>query len=607
MKDLRRLLIAVPVAVLVACLVGIYLTRGAMAHLSFLKSKRGQGAGAASGLVDQRPWQTVQALAPLAVSAEEKTFARQAQRLADHEVDQAFAMALRQESTETRPLTGEAKELQQKITYLRGIVKEDQAKVDSLTAAAKGVNSPGTDDLDIAKAQLQLDGDELADVTDDLARVSGDNRAQIQQELTVREAAMKKFDAEMDGGAQTAVVSAKKYGTLWGRVVAWFDQRTRMGLLEQAKAQADADGAALTAQHVETEKKLIAAGQTSGANSDRPDDPSWAKGRVARLAQLHVLTQIHGIVDDRIQTQKQLSTVYGRWLDQVKLQHTIVLHLILQSVGLIAFVVLWGVLVWMGVQAMLNRMKMDRRSLRTMETIASLGIQLVTLLVVLLVVFGAPNQMPTILGLATAGLTLVFQDYILAFFGWFVLMGKNGIRVGDWVEINGVGGEVAEIGLFRTSLLETGNWTDKGHPTGRRVRFTNKYAITGQYFNFSTSGQWMWDEIRVSIPQGEDSYKTIEAIHEAVVKETEADTKQAEAEWQRATKQGLSHFSAEPSIDLRPAASGIDIVVRYVTRAGERLNIRNRLYQVVIDLMHKGDGRASLTDGKSAAEGKLQV
>src|SRR5713101_716920 len=273
MKDLRRLLIAVPVAVLVACLVGIYLTRGAMAHLSFLKSKGGPGAGAASGLVDQRPWQTVQALAPLAVSAEEQMFARQAQRLADHEVDQAFAMALRQASTETRALTGEAKELQQKINYLQGIVKEDRAKVDSLTAAAKGVNPPGTDDLDIAKAQLQLDGDELADVTDDLARVSGDNRAQIQQELTAREAAMKKFDAEMDGGGQTAVVSAKKYGTLWGRVAAWFDQRTRMGLLEQAKAQAEAGVAALTAQHVETEKKLSAAGQTSGANSDRPDDP----------------------------------------------------------------------------------------------------------------------------------------------------------------------------------------------------------------------------------------------------------------------------------------------------------------------------------------------
>ena len=152
------------------------------------------------------------------------------------------------------------------------------------------------------------------------------------------------------------------------------------------------------------------------------------------------------------------------------------------------------------------------------------------------------------MGLATAGLTVAFQDFILAFFGWFVLMGKNGIRIDDWVEINGVGGEVVDIGLFRTSLLETGNWTDKGHPTGRRVTFLNKFAISGQYFNFSTSGQWMWDEITVNIPAAENSYETIELIHKAVLKETEKDATLAEHEWQRVTKQSnLSQFSAAPA------------------------------------------------------------
>ena len=86
---------------------------------------------------------------------------------------------------------------------------------------------------------------------------------------------------------------------------------------------------------------------------------------------------------------------------------------------------------------------------------------------------GVPKQAPTILGLAGAGLTVVFQDFILGFFGWFVLMGRNGMRVCDWVEINGVGGEVSEIGLFRTTLLETGNWTSRGHPTGRKVTLIN--------------------------------------------------------------------------------------------------------------------------------------
>jgi small-conductance mechanosensitive channel len=230
---------------------------------------------------------------------------------------------------------------------------------------------------------------------------------------------------------------------------------------------------------------------------------------------------------------------------------------------------------------------MDRRRLHTLRTIATLAIQIVTLGLVLLIVFGAPSQVPTILGLGAAGLTVVFQDFILAFFGWFILMGKNGIRVGDWVEINGVGGEVVEIGLFRTALLETGNWTDKGHPTGRRVTFINNFAITGQYFNFSTAGQWMWDEITVNIPPALDPAKTIQAIHNTVLKETEKDAALAEQEWQKTTGQnGLSQFKAEPSVDMRPASSGVDIVVRYVIRAGDRFETRNRLYQSVIDLLH---------------------
>ena len=586
MKFLRKLSIAVPAVVLVVCLVAIYLTRGAMANLPFLKSRT--AAGGTAGLVDQRPWQTIQALAPLAVSAEEKRFARDAERLADHEVDQAFAQALRQASLDmqARNLTGEALALQQKVATLQGVMKDDQAKVDSLTAAAKGVNPPGTDDLDIAKAQLQLDSDELGDATEDLARVSGDNRGQIQQELTTREAAMKKFDEQADAGGPTAVQSATKYGTLAGRVSAWFDQRSRMDLIEQAKAQADADTATLTAQHNDTEKKLTAAGGADAAGQDA----GGTKGRVARLAQMHSLAQIHGILDDRIQTQKQLSSVYGRWLDQTKLQHRIVVHLLLQSVAVIAFLVLCGALIRAGVRKLLERLTVDKRSQHTLQTVSSLGIQLVTLVLVLLVVFGTPSQMPTILGLAAAGLTVVFQDFILAFFGWFVLMGKNGIRVGDWVEINGVGGEVVEMGLFRTSLLETGNWTGNGHPTGRRVTFINNFAITGQYFNFSTTGQWMWDEISVNIPTGPDSQRVIDAIHTAVQQETEKDAKLAEEEWQRATQQrGLSHFSAEPSVDMRPAAAGVDVIVRYVTRATDRFDMRNRLYQAVVALLHKKD------------------
>jgi small-conductance mechanosensitive channel len=587
MKEFRRLLIVVPAIVLVVFLVASFLTRGSMAHMPFLR--RGASPGTSGNLVDQRPWQTIESLAPLAVSSEEQTLAHEAERLADHEVDQAFALALRQAALHTRTLTGDALALQQKVTQLQALVKEDQARVETLTTAVKPTpNAPSSaDDLDVAKAQLQLDTDELSDATDQLARVSGDKRGEIQQELTARQAAMKKFDAQASSGGQIAVLSAKRYATLAHRISAWFDQRSRMDLIRQAQSQTDADVATLTTQLADFEKKATtaAASITSTATPSQPDNTS---SRVARMAQAHAFAQMHSILQDQLQTQQQISAVYAKWLAQVQLQHSIVTHLALGSFALIAFFVLCGILLATVARILIDRSKMDPRRLHTLSTITSLGIQFVTFLLVLLVIFGAPSQVPTILGLGAAGLTVVFQDFILAFFGWFILMGKNGIRVGDWVEINGVGGEVVEIGLFRTALLETGNWTDKGHPTGRRVTFINNFAISGQYFNFSTSGQWMWDEITVNIPPGDDSYKTIEAIHKVVLADTEKDSHLAEDEWQRSSKQyGLSQFKATPAVDMRPAASGIDILVRYVTRAADRFDTRNRLYQSVIDLLHK--------------------
>jgi len=224
--------------------------------------------------------------------------------------------------------------------------------------------------------------------------------------------------------------------------------------------------------------------------------------------------------------------------------------------------------------------------------------------VILLIVFGTPNQMPTILGLATAGITIVMQDFILAFFGWFVLMGKNGIRIGDWVEINGVGGEVTEIGIIRTTLLEMGDWTDLGHQTGRRVSFLNSFAIRGQYFNFSTTGQWMWDEISVSLPASANTSAMVERIHTAMLEETSESARIAETEWKRGTRQnGLSNFSASPTVNLRPSGAGIDILVRYVTRAAQRFEMRNRLYQRVIDLLNQPTA-ATLPAGEELVQDK---
>lgn len=590
----RAVYLLVLLVLLAVCVTLSWFTRDAMENLPFLSGKSVPSiqTDKQKSLVDVSPWQTAQALASLAVTAEERELARNAERLADHEVDQAFASALRMASLQTQRhiLTGDEVALSQKIMQLQQLIKDDQALVQSLTqganspnTAAKGGGQPaaGGDDLDVAKAQLGLDSDELADAQHDFERASGDESSQIQAELSAHEASMRKYDSQAQDDGQTAVASAGRNSTLASRLKSWFSQRGRDRLIRQALQQTQTNVQSLTATHNDLEAKANARPAATGNGASSSAD------RLADIKTRSIERQILSIYDDRIQTEKQLAGVYGKWSAQVQLQHRIVLHLMLQSLALIVFLLLCMLLGNALVRRLVAHPSLDRRQRETLRTILELGIEVLGALLILLVVFGSPQQTPTILGLATAALTIALQDFILAFFGWFVLMGKNGMHVGDWVEINGVGGEVIEIGLINTTLLETGELSDKGHPTGRRISFINSFAIRGQYFNFSTTGQWMWDEIDLSMPATDDVNAMVGQIQSVVLEETKDNARLAEQEWKRGMREnGLNRLSAEAQVNLRPAGSNIDIHVRYVTRAADRFEVRNRLYRNVIDLLH---------------------
>ena len=528
-------------------------------------------------LVDQTHWKTAVSHGTLAVTQSELAFARQAEHLAVHDVDQAFAAALRAASLKQRTLSGEALALQTKVTELQAIAAADSDTVKQLTPK-------GGDDLDIVQAQLGLDQDELNDARGDLARASGDQRTQIQQELVTREAEVKKFDAAASTG-QTAVTVAQQYRTLARFLDAWRRQNERSALLLQAQAAANRTAAELVAQHNSLDR---ATAQHDSGSSPANNGPQLATDRIASLKRQSLQRQLMSTYDDRIETEGQLADVYGKWAAQVALQHRIVGHFIAVQCTIILLIVLLAIAASALVHYFTERESLDGRRMRTLSRILRLAVQVFAFFAILLVVFGPPQQLSTVIGLTTAGLTVALQDFILGFVGWFLLMGRNGLGVGDIVEINSVTGEVVDIGIFRTTLLETGNWTAKGHPTGRRVAFNNKFAISGQFFNFTTTGQWMWDELTVTIPAGEDPRATIDRVQKVVTDETGDDARLAEAEWRHSSLQrGLTQFSAASDVNLRPSSAGFDLVVRYVTRATGRFDRRNRLYRCVLEAVHQ--------------------
>src|SRR5258707_8614883 len=146
MNRSRMVIALLMLIVLAVTLAGAFLTRGVMTYLPFLETRKGNWTGAyvPHGVVDQRPWQTAATLAALAESAEERELAREAERLADHEVDQAFSQSLRQAILEKPNLSGKALALQQRVTELQETVENDQARIASLSAgtSARPASAP---------------------------------------------------------------------------------------------------------------------------------------------------------------------------------------------------------------------------------------------------------------------------------------------------------------------------------------------------------------------------------------------------------------------------------------------------------------------------------
>ncbi len=554
-------------------------------------------------LVDQRPLQTAKRMASIAGTPEEQALAHEAEKVGDHEVDLAFFDSLRTAEENPPPLSPEAKQLAARKEKAEQALKDDQDSIAQLTwklaAAPESQKDNLQDQIDVAKAQVDLDQDELDDASEDLEQAGGDPESKIKR-LKAEHDARDQLPRAAAGSAVSAYEQDYRAHTLLNVFRAWQALRDKKAQLEAAQAEAATKQQRLAVRHAtlsmqvakESENREAAKQQAKGFSkssnaASREDSKAAAKAALDSLKQYTRDQKNLADLGRRIQDEQELSDVYANWIVLVENRQRAALHNLIESTLWILLVLLAVHLASRLIERLFTGMKAENKRIDTLRAVAKFAAQALGAIVIAFMIFGMPNQITTVLGLAGAGLTVAMKDFIVGFFGWFVLMGRNGLRVGDWVEINGVAGEVIEVGLLKTTLLETGNWTDAGHPTGRRVSFVNTFAIEGHFFNFTTSGQWMWDELNLTIPSGQDPYALIDALQQLVTNETEANARKAEEEWSHTTtRYRVQSVSAAPAINVRPSGSAIEVSVRYITRAYERYETRKKLYAAVLELMH---------------------
>jgi len=558
--------------------------------------------GAATQVVDQSTYAIARRLADLAETPDEQTFAQAALRVADRALDFSFTSALREAEAHPPTLSPEAQKIQERIRKSQGMIDSDQQRVTRLTdalAQAKETEKDALqDDLDLAQSQLELDKDELDEASQDMLEAGGNPQKRIEAMQQDHEAEVKARTAR----PPAAPASVERHGSL-SHFVEWLRLRRKRQEIDDAQAHAVQKAARLAGRHSELTASLestkrsmtelaehVNGGKTQGA-AGAPAPPAQhthedAAALVVQTRQIAADQKVQTLLDRRIADQNQLASIYGQWSALLTTQSHVLAHALLLNALIVIVSLIALMFLDQRLEKLLDNPKLDRRQIETLRSITRVALRVVAVVVILLIVIGIPTQFGTMIGIVGAGVTVAMKDFIVAFFGWLILMGRNGIRLGDWVEINGVSGEVIELGMFHTVLLEAGNWSDTGRPTGRRVTFTNSFAIEKHYFNFSTTGQWLWDELQVVVPVGRNPYPIVDAITKLVSEATAESARQAEQEWQRAVPvQRGEKFSGAPGINVKPVVGGVEIAIRYITRAHERFVLRGKLYQAAVDLL----------------------
>lgn len=176
------------------------------------------------------------------------------------------------------------------------------------------------------------------------------------------------------------------------------------------------------------------------------------------------------------------------------------------------------------------------------------------------------GSLATFAGLITAGVAVALQNVILAVAGYFFLIGKYGVRVGDRVQISGVTGEVVDIGLIRLHLMELGGPESARQPTGRVVVFSNSIVFqpTASFFKQIPGTNFVWHEVSLVLAPGTD-YRVAEERMLKAVQKVYGSYKERIEQQHRTMEQtlNLAVRVPRPQSRLRLTEAGLQMIVRY--------------------------------------------
>lgn len=189
----------------------------------------------------------------------------------------------------------------------------------------------------------------------------------------------------------------------------------------------------------------------------------------------------------------------------------------------------------------------------------------------------------TTLGVATAGIAFALREVITSIAGWLGILGGGFYKTGDRVQLGGIKGDVIDIGVIRTTVMELGEWVEADLYNGRIVRVANSFVFSQPVFNYSADFPFLWDEIKIPIRYGSDYEQTEKILERAADRIVGEYVQHAEVDWNRMMKKYIiENQSLKSTVSLVTTDNWVEYTLRYVVDYKKRRSTKNALFSKIL-------------------------
>ncbi|WP_027395110.1 mechanosensitive ion channel family protein [Aquimarina latercula] len=198
----------------------------------------------------------------------------------------------------------------------------------------------------------------------------------------------------------------------------------------------------------------------------------------------------------------------------------------------------------------------------------------------------------TALGVAGAGIAFALQEVIVSVAGYIAVFSSNFYKVGDRVKLGGIKGDVIDIGLLRTTLMEIGDWVNGDLYNGKMVRVANSFVFKEPVYNYSGDFPFLWDEMTIPIKTDGDYTYAKEIFNQILMDEVGDFAASSQKSWDKMIgNYNIENARVQPMVTMSFDENWITFTLRYVVDFKSRRGTKSVLFDKILTAINNSEGK----------------